>query len=236
MARSRTITTKSSRRDRSSMPRWLRSMFGSSYEIEVGRPRLLYASSGSYERLRPTSSRSASSPPYCSACGKFRSPAWQSRNPYAGHEGGLCKKCASKSTSEEEPNPHDRCKKHGRRYCGRCYHSSDSGLPASVLRRPRKRRDRSSRSYRTDRLSGSTDGVNVVVQNHIGDDAGSRVNTLESSDDEEVRVVRRGRSTARLPRIHLSDLDDERLDRYFPRRRSLSRARYADPVSLMELD
>lgn len=211
------------------MPRWMRSLFGA--ECDYYRPRhriIYYHSSDSYTRLPSSGTRVVNHSQYCGACGKFRSPKWQARNPSTGNSPGLCKKCAGKSTSEEEPNPHKRCKKHGRRYCVRCYDSSDEILSATEIRRLGRRISRpdltshhKTHSVRGSR-SASTDRINVIVQNN-GRDCKPRVRTLSSSD-ENIHLVRR-LSIDRSPRRRLSSFEKDILDRYLPKRRSLRRAR-----------
>ena len=222
----------------SSMPRWLKSMFGSDYYDDRYRRRRAVYTDGAHQGSsagRPVTNISQ----VCSSCGKFRSPSWSARHPLRYGEvprASMCRKCARKSTSSEQPAYPRRYRRHHHRrsrhlhsdYTDDPYSSYDSRDPGQLRRR-----------YRSDSLgyirprslvrSGSGERVNIIIRNE-GYRPKTQVRTLSSSEDliHVTRHVSVDKPVRR--RVMRSDsLDpvyiDEDLEELVPTRRPLRRAR-----------
>ena len=164
----------------------------------------------------------------CSACGKFRSPSWQARNPLVPGEvppPTMCRSCRDKRSSSEEsdcfcgkPRKH----KHRRHYCTNA-EVEDECSHASTCRHSRRRRCQHSHATCALNPPLSRESINVFVDS----DAGARsvrpiISEPATSTDDDVEVVRqvlpRTRSSSS---ILLSDLEQPRIRR----RRSTSNVR-----------
>ena len=212
------------------MPRWWRSLWGSDESWRTTTRRTVYVHpQDSHYPIGSSRGRVATTTQQtCSACGKFRSPSWSARHPLRLGESpraNICRRCADKSTSSEDTPRRHRKRKHHRRY--RDSSSYDDSFSSADLRKFLRKRHRSdSLTYIKPRhlaRARSSEGVNIVIQNHAGERK-PRVRTLSSSD-ESIRVTRR-LSFERLRPQRASSVEEELVrEHYLPRRRSLSRAR-----------